>query len=173
MIILRRDVNMPMSHFLRPRSQSRDIELWVMSSNNIGGTIHTDWYNPPLRRKRSDSNNNTSLRPRLFLQCTALLYIATKTTIVMPQTTSNLHMHSHLQQITNAPVLILRHVMGGKIIMFKVALWRNGSASDSRSEGCVFKSRQGHSPLTTNLNRDIVYCLGIEMFTEWLGLIQL
>ena len=24
------------------------------------------------------------------------------------------------------------------------ALWRNGSASDSRSEGCVFKSRQGH-----------------------------
>ena len=23
-------------------------------------------------------------------------------------------------------------------------LWRNGSASDSRSEGCVFKSRQGH-----------------------------
>ena len=22
-------------------------------------------------------------------------------------------------------------------------LWRNGSASDSRSEGCVFKSRQG------------------------------
>ncbi len=25
-----------------------------------------------------------------------------------------------------------------------VTLWRNGSASDSRSEGCVFKSRQGH-----------------------------
>ena len=24
------------------------------------------------------------------------------------------------------------------------ALWRNGSASDSRSEGCVFKSRRGH-----------------------------
>ena len=23
--------------------------------------------------------------------------------------------------------------------------WRNGSASDSRSEGCVFKSRRGHS----------------------------
>ena len=23
-------------------------------------------------------------------------------------------------------------------------LWRNGSASDSRSEGCVFESRQGH-----------------------------
>ena len=26
-------------------------------------------------------------------------------------------------------------------------LWRNGSASDSRSEGCVFKSRQGQSGL--------------------------
>ena len=25
--------------------------------------------------------------------------------------------------------------------------WRNGSASDSRSEGCVFKSRRGHGYL--------------------------
>ena len=25
-----------------------------------------------------------------------------------------------------------------------MAAWRNGSASDSRSEGCVFKSRRGH-----------------------------
>ena len=25
-----------------------------------------------------------------------------------------------------------------------MSLWRNGSASDSRSEGCVFKSRQAH-----------------------------
>ena len=28
-------------------------------------------------------------------------------------------------------------------INFNVASWRNGSASDSRSEGCVFKSRRG------------------------------
>ena len=27
---------------------------------------------------------------------------------------------------------------------FQLAWWRNGSASDSRSEGCVFKSRPGH-----------------------------
>ena len=26
-----------------------------------------------------------------------------------------------------------------------MTLWRNGSASDSRSEGCVFKSRQGQT----------------------------
>ena len=26
-----------------------------------------------------------------------------------------------------------------------MTLWRNGSASDSRSEGCVFNSRQGHT----------------------------
>ncbi|KAI9542905.1 hypothetical protein NQZ68_016212 [Dissostichus eleginoides] len=26
-----------------------------------------------------------------------------------------------------------------------LTLWRNGSASDSRSEGCVFKSRQGQA----------------------------
>ena len=29
-------------------------------------------------------------------------------------------------------------------INFNVASWRNGSASDSRSEGCVFKSRRGN-----------------------------
>ena len=27
---------------------------------------------------------------------------------------------------------------------FTVTLWRNGSASDSRSEGSVFESRRGH-----------------------------
>ena len=31
-----------------------------------------------------------------------------------------------------------------KILKYSAALWRNGSASDSRSEGCVFKSRRGH-----------------------------
>ena len=46
--------------------------------------------------------------------------------------------------------------MGGQIILYMVALWRNGSASDSRSEGCVFKSRQGHSFFTINGKRDIV-----------------
>ena len=30
-------------------------------------------------------------------------------------------------------------------ILLLTASWRNGSASDSRSEGCVFKSRRGHS----------------------------
>ena len=29
-------------------------------------------------------------------------------------------------------------------VNFNVASWRNGSASDSRSEGCVFNSRPGH-----------------------------
>ena len=29
--------------------------------------------------------------------------------------------------------------------VFTKALWRNGSASDSRSEGCVFNSRRGHT----------------------------
>ena len=27
----------------------------------------------------------------------------------------------------------------------KLTPWRNGSASDSRSEGCVFESRRGHN----------------------------
>ena len=46
--------------------------------------------------------------------------------------------------------------MGGQLLLNTVALWRNGSASDSRSEGCVFKSRQGHSLFTTNVKVDIV-----------------
>ena len=29
----------------------------------------------------------------------------------------------------------------------KLTPWRNGSASDSRSEGCVFESRRGHNLL--------------------------
>ena len=32
---------------------------------------------------------------------------------------------------------------------FGVALWRNGGASDSRSEGCVFNSRRGQIILKT------------------------
>ena len=30
--------------------------------------------------------------------------------------------------------------------------WRNGSASDSRSEGCVFESRRGQSVILINSN---------------------
>ena len=37
----------------------------------------------------------------------------------------------------------LMEVSNAKVI-FNLASWRNGSASDSRSEGCVFKSRRGH-----------------------------
>ena len=29
----------------------------------------------------------------------------------------------------------------------QMTAWRNGSASDSRSEGCVFESRRGHQIL--------------------------
>ena len=43
--------------------------------------------------------------------------------------------------------------MNSHQIVNSVDLWGNGSASDSRSEGCVFKSRQGQSPLTTNVKR--------------------
>ena len=30
--------------------------------------------------------------------------------------------------------------------------WRNGSASDSRSEGCVFESRRGHWNILDHMN---------------------
>ena len=32
--------------------------------------------------------------------------------------------------------------LGGTLL--HLTPWRNGSASDSRSEGCVFESRRGH-----------------------------
>ena len=51
----------------------------------------------------------------------------------------------------------------GQMYTLLAALWRNGSASDSRSEGCVFKSRQGHSYLTTT-KRDAVKNVTIEIF---------
>ena len=31
------------------------------------------------------------------------------------------------------------------VVAYELTLWRNGSASDSRSEGCVFESRQGQN----------------------------
>ena len=34
--------------------------------------------------------------------------------------------------------------LGLKVVSTGKTSWRNGSASDSRSEGCVFKSRRGH-----------------------------
>ena len=36
-------------------------------------------------------------------------------------------------------------------MMYDLTLWRNGSASDSRSEGCVFESRQGQMFFSTSL----------------------
>ena len=40
----------------------------------------------------------------------------------------------------------------------KLTPWRNGSASDSRSEGCVFESRRGHvflSHLTSDRTKTV------------------
>ena len=51
------------------------------------------------------------------------------------------------------------------------ALWRNGSASDSRSEGCVFKSRQGHLLIcvdhTLSCERQLVIFGRIEDCSRW------
>ena len=56
-----------------------------------------------------------------------------------------------------------------KIILpyHKVTPWRNGSASDSRSEGCVFESRRGHNNFVyiiyTYIYYDISDCIDIEL----------
>ena len=39
-----------------------------------------------------------------------------------------------------------------------LTLWRNGSASDSRSEGCVFKSRQGQLFCSSLVKEVSSYC---------------
>jgi hypothetical protein len=63
-------------------------------------------------------------------------------------------LHSHLSRFVTLPVRIpLRREWMCKgsttlsVIMSSISVmtpWRNGSASDSRPEGCVFKSRRGH-----------------------------
>ena len=35
--------------------------------------------------------------------------------------------------------------------------WRNGSASDSSSEGCVFESRRGHTFLSIGMYQNMVF----------------
>ena len=44
--------------------------------------------------------------------------------------------------------------------------WRNGSASDSRSEGCVFESRRGHINFPFLLFVTITSFLLIQNWTE-------
>ena len=41
--------------------------------------------------------------------------------------------------------------LGGTLL--NLTPWRNGSASDSRSEGCVFESRRGHKHFATLLSK--------------------
>ncbi|KAI5856272.1 hypothetical protein BZA05DRAFT_387959 [Tricharina praecox] len=51
--------------------------------------------------------------------------------------------------------------------------WRNGSASDSRPEGCVFKSRRGHSPCLPSIEEssfdvgDDRFCLVGSTLRRW------
>ena len=52
---------------------------------------------------------------------------------------------SHLLHNQSAPY---------NMLWFWETSWRNGSASDSRSEGCVFKSRRGHNCMSFFLVRD-------------------
>ena len=45
-----------------------------------------------------------------------------------------------------------------------MALWRNGSASDSRSEGCVFESRRGQQ-IVFHLIKNFLPPMRIELMT--------
>ncbi len=47
-------------------------------------------------------------------------------------------------QTTKVNLSILFAISNVSVNSLNKTLWRNGSASDSRSDGCVFKSRQGH-----------------------------
>ena len=44
--------------------------------------------------------------------------------------------------------------------------WRNGSASDSRSEGCVFKSRRGHTFYSSTTQKFTVVCLPAHLLEK-------
>ena len=56
--------------------------------------------------------------------------------------------------------------LGGTLNM--LTPWRNGSASDSRSEGCVFESRRGHTTfwhLFVRQSKNILPPMRIELMT--------
>ena len=50
-------------------------------------------------------------------------------------------------------------------LLLQLTPWRNGSASDSRSEGCVFKSRRGHSWSLLNC----CWCRLFELQPKFIG----
>lgn len=58
------------------------------------------------------------------------------------------HLQSHMLQSTYSEVFKLNQCLYNGLASSKIIfqiLWHNGSASDSRAEGCVFKSRQGQT----------------------------
>ena len=48
--------------------------------------------------------------------------------------------------------------------LINVTPWRNGSASDSRSEGCVFESRRGQN-IFFELSQNLLPPMRIELMT--------
>ena len=54
----------------------------------------------------------------------------------------------------------------GEIDYFITTPWRNGSASDSRSEGCVFKSRRGQSKLFIQILYEMSHYLDVSTNVE-------
>ena len=52
---------------------------------------------------------------------------------------------------------VTSHIMENLSVICTTTPWRNGSASDSRSEGCVFESRRGHNYIfVTTKTLDII-----------------
>ena len=49
-----------------------------------------------------------------------------------------------------------------------VTPWRNGSASDSRSEGCVFESRRGHQVFVFLLPEKEIFCLEYKLIHSFM-----
>ena len=56
-------------------------------------------------------------------------------------------------------------------LKFNVASWRNGSASDSRPEGCVFKSREGNC-CVVSYNEEWYIKLPIISYLDLTGIID-
>ena len=77
---------------------------------------------------------------------------------------------NHLIHLNRKQTIINNKAKLNTSNMFNIykAWWRNGSASDSRSEGCVFKSRPGQS---FHLYFDMIYFLTFPItFTFWTSL---
>ena len=110
---------------------------WPFRSIQTTTKDHKHWFQTRKHMKRNYGSEGVRTLDLRFTRATPY-HLATK---------PGDHWHNPMTYIRNNTSVLSFCVTKYQTFSFdsmkQVALWRNGSASDSRSEGCVFKSRRG------------------------------